>query len=126
MLGWILGALVVLGLLAIGVGGLIAPGRASAQYGIVLDDPRSLAFVRAMAARDLVIGGLLAAIGLAGARTTLGWTTCLTALIAVVDFAVVSADVPHARGEATRRARILHAGGVAGLLVTGAALLAGW
>ncbi len=122
MLGWLLAALVVLGLLAIGFGGVLAPGSASAQYGIVLDDPRALGLVRAMAARDLVIGGLLALVALGGSRETLGWGTCLTALIAVVDLAVVTADGHAAAG----RARTLHAGGAVGLLVAGATLLAGY
>ena len=122
MLGWLLAALVVLGLLAIGVVGLLAPGSASAQYGIVLDDPRALGLVRAMAARDLVIGGLLVLVALGGSRGMLGWGTCLTAVIAVVDLAVVTADGRAAAG----RARTLHASGAVGLLVAGAALLAGY
>jgi hypothetical protein len=122
MLGWLFAALVVLGLLAIGVVGLIAPGSASAQYGIVLDDPRALGLVRAMAARDLVIGGLLALVALGGSRAALGWGTCLTALIAVVDLAVVTADGRAPGG----RARTLHASGIVGLLVAGAVLLAGY
>lgn len=122
MLGWLLAALTMLALIAIGAGGLIAPRSASAQYGIVLDDPRALGFVRAMAARDLVIGGLLALVALGGSRETLGWGTCLTALIAAVDLAVVTAD----GGAPGGRARALHASGVVGLLVAGAALLAGY
>jgi hypothetical protein len=126
MIGWSLAALVVVSLLAIGLGGLVAPRSASVQYGIVLDDPRALGFVRAMAVRDLVIGGLLGLLALARTPTTLGWAMCLTALIAVIDLLVVTADRRTRVGARIDRARALHASGVVGLLATGAALLGGW
>jgi hypothetical protein len=125
MVGWGLSIVIVVSLVAIGVGGLIAPERASAQYGIVLDDPRGLAFIRAMAVRDLVIGGVLALMALAGARHMLGWAMCLTAVIAVVDLGVVVADRRRTSGPPIDRARALHASGIVGLLVAGAALLTG-
>jgi hypothetical protein len=37
----------------------VAPKMASAHFGIVLKDPRALAFVRAMGIRDLVMGLML-------------------------------------------------------------------
>jgi hypothetical protein len=126
MVGSTLAALVVLGLVAIGLGGLVAPRSASAQYGIVLDDPRALGFIRAMAARDLVIGGLLGLLALEHARTTLGWGICLTAFIAAIDLLVVTADRRTTSDRRIDRARVLHASGVLGLLVAGAALLMGW
>jgi hypothetical protein len=130
MIGWSLSAVIVVSLLSIGLGVLVAPRRSSERYGIVLDDPRALAFIRAMGARDAVIGGLLALIALAGTRRMLGWGMCLTATLAVVDLLVVTADRRIAPPGTTDRhrldaARVLHAAGAIGLLVTAAALLAG-
>ena len=126
MIGWVLAVLVVVGLLAIGLGGLVAPRSAAVQYGIVLDDPRALGFVRAMAARDLVIGGLLAIVALTRPSDLLGWAMCLTAFIAAIDFLVVTADRAATSGRRLDRATALHAGGVVGLLAAGAVLLAGY
>src|SRR6185369_11844831 len=92
MIGWSLSALIVVSLLSLGLGVLVAPRRSSEQYGIVLDDPRAFAFLRAMGVRDAVIGGLLALMALAGAREMLGWGLCVTAAIAVADFLFVTAD----------------------------------
>jgi len=127
MVGWSLSALVIVSLLLLGLGVLVAPQRSSEQYGIVLDDPRALAFLRAMGIRDAVIGGLLALMALAREREMLGWGILVTAAIAVVDFLVVSADrrVTGSTG-ALDAARLLHAGGVVGLLVTAAVMLAGY
>jgi hypothetical protein len=80
-----------------------------------------------MGVRDAVIGALLALMALALEREMLGWGIVVTAAIAVVDFVVVTAD-RRITGKAGRldAARLLHAGGAVGLLVTGAALLAGY
>jgi hypothetical protein len=126
MIGSTLATLVIMGLLAIGVGGVIAPRRASEQYGVVLADARALGLIRAMAARDLVIGGLLGMLALAVTRPTLGWAMWLTAVIAAVDFLVVSADRRATSRTRLDRATALHGGGAVGLLVAGAVLLAGY
>jgi hypothetical protein len=125
MIGWTLALLIVVSLLAIGVGGIVAPRTAATQYGIVLDDRRVLGFIRAMAARDLVIGGLLALLALEGTRETLGWAMWLSALIAVVDLLVVTAD-RRTTSAPLDRACALHATGAVGLVVVGAALVARW
>ena len=126
MIGWGLTVLNVVGLLAIGAGGLVAPRSASKQYGIVLDDARSAAFLRAMAARDLVIGGLLGMLALVATRQTLGWAMCLTAIIAVIDLLVVTADRRATSRPSFGQATLLHAGGTIGLLITAAVLFAGY
>jgi hypothetical protein len=61
MLGLVVGALVALLLIAVGAGALLVPRMASQQFGIVLDDPRALGFIRAIGARDLLIGVLQSA-----------------------------------------------------------------
>ena len=111
MLGLAVAALVALGLIGIGAAALVAPRRALQQYGILLDDPRALAFIRAMGARDLVIGVLLLLLAAAGRREILAWGMAVSALIALVDYAVVSA------AGARAAARALHAiGGIAVLV----------
>jgi hypothetical protein len=44
---------------AIGAGALVAPRLSAGQYGLPTDDPTALAFVRALGARDIAIGGAL-------------------------------------------------------------------
>jgi hypothetical protein len=126
MIGWFLATLVIAGLIAIGLAGVLTPRRASAQYGIVLDDARALGLIRAMAVRDLVIGGLLGMMALAATRDALGWAMCLTALIAAVDLLVVTEDRSATSRSRTDRATALHGGGAVGLLVAGGVLLAGY
>jgi hypothetical protein len=92
MLGWALSAVIIVSLVAVGFGALSVPRRWAALYGIVLDDPRALAFVRAMGVRDLVIGGLIAVIAFQRRREALGWGLCLAAVVALVDYVVVTAD----------------------------------
>ena len=106
MLGWTLSAVVIVSLVAVGFGALSAPRRAAALYGIVLDDQRALAFIRAMGARDLVIGGLLAVIAFQRRCGPLGWGLCLTAVVALADYVVVTADRRAAISGAPARAGI--------------------
>ena len=126
MVGSVLAGIIIVGLVSIGVGGLVGPHSASVQYGIAVDDPRAFAFIRAMAIRDLVIGGLLGLVALAPGRQLLGWGMILAAVVAVVDFAVVTAARCPTSGAKIDRARALHATGVFGLLVAGAVLLVGY
>ena len=126
MIGWLLVTLAVVGLVAIGLGGMLAPQRACAQYGIVLDDARALGLIRAMAARDLVIGALLGMVAFAATHAALGWAMCVTAIIAVGDLFVVMADRTATRRSRFDRSTALHAGGALGLLVAGGLLLMGY
>ena len=127
MLGWAVSAVVIASLVTVGLGALAAPRRSARMYGIVLDDDRALAFIRAMGARDLVIGALLAVIALEGRRAPLGWGLCLTAVVALADYVVVDADRRAGREGHGRRidARLLHVAGAAGLVLGGTLLLAG-
>ena len=130
MIGWALSAVVVVSLVAVGLGAFAAPRRSAVQYGIVLDDSRALAFIRAMGARDLVIGGLLALIAFERRPEPLGWGLCLTAAIAVADYVVVTADRRSPTSTEPPRgrngARVLHATGAVGLVIAGGLLLAGY
>jgi hypothetical protein len=127
MLGWALATVIVASLVAVGSVALAAPRRSAALYGIVLDDARALAFIRAMGARDLVIGALLAVIALQGRSAPLGWALWVTAVVALVDGAVVAADRRAVSG-APRRGidpRLLHAMGAVALVRAGSLLCAG-
>jgi fructose-1-phosphate kinase PfkB-like protein len=126
MIGWTLSAIVVVSLLATGFVIVVAPRRSSEQFGIALDDPRAFAFIRAMGARDAVIGGLLALMLVARSRELLGWAMCLGASVAVSDLLLVVADRRLAGSHHRVDAQVLlHTGGAVGLLVTAAALFAG-
>jgi hypothetical protein len=80
-----------------------------------------------MGMRDVVIGGLLGLLALDQGRHALGFGMYVSALIAVTDFLVVSSDRRATRNAAGRpdAARVLHASGAVGLVVTGTVLLAG-
>lgn len=110
MIGLAVAALVALFLIGVGAGALVAPRRFLQQYGIMLDDPRALAFIRAMGVRDLAIGVLLLLLAGAGSRGLLAWGMAASAMIAFVDYAVVSA------AGARSGARALHAIGGIGVL----------
>ena len=122
MIGLLLTWLTVGGLVAIGCGAILAPGLSAAQYGIVLDDPRASAFIRAMGARDFVLGVLLGLLALASRHDLLAWGLGASALIAGVDFLVVAAD----RHPGSQRARLLHAGGTVGLLAAASIVALGF
>ena len=129
MIGWTLSALVVVSLVAIGLGAVVAPRAASSQFGLAVDDPRALGLVRAMGMRDVVVGILLAFVALAQGRYVLGWAMWTSALIALTDLAVVTAErraTPAGLRRSPDGARLLHASGAVGLVVTGAALFAGY
>lgn len=123
MIGAVLSTVVIVSLLAIGVLALFAPRRLSEQYGIVLDDPRALALFRALGVRDAVIGVLLATLALVG-RDVLAWGMCLGVSIALADVLLVRAD-RRSTGRGGDATLLVHAGGIVGLLVTAASLLAG-
>ena len=130
MVGWVLSIVIVVSLVAVGLGALAAPRRWAAMYGIVLDDERALAFIRAMGVRDLVIGGLLAGIASQGRRGPLGWGLCLTAVVALVDYVVVTADRRAATSgvpaPTTMDTRALHAMGAVGVVLAAGLLFAGY
>jgi hypothetical protein len=117
MPGLVIAGFVALCLAGIGVGALVAPRASARQFGIVPDDARALAFVRAMGARDLVIGALLLLLAGAGRPELLAFGLIASAAIALVDFAVVSA------AGARLSARLVHGLGGVALIVAGLVVL---
>ena len=120
MIGLALAGLVALALIGIGVGALLAPGAASRQYGIVLDDARALAFIRAMGVRDLLIGVLVLLLASTERRGLLALGVAASAAVALLDFAVVSRD-----GAARRSPGVLHGLGAIGLLIAALVIATG-
>lgn len=121
MIGMILCGVAALGLVGIGIGAIVAPAFSAGQYGIVVADPRALAYLRAMGARDLALGIVLALLMALGSPGLLAASVAACALVAIVDFAVVLAD-PHpgtAPPAVPRGLSLsLHGGGAIGLLAT--------
>jgi hypothetical protein len=130
MVGWALSIAIAVSLVAVGLGALAAPRRWAVMYGIVLDDERAVALIRAMGVRDLVIGGLLVLIALQGRRVPLGWGLCLTAVVALVDYVVVTADrraaIAGAQARPTTDTRAVHALGAVGVVIAAGLLFAGY
>lgn len=128
MIGWILAALAAIALMVIGVVALVAPRTSATQYGILVDDPRALAFIRAMGVRDLVIGVLLGLLATGRSRPLVASALYATTAVAIVDWILVTIDGrAGSRGE--RRggpSRLLHLAGGLGLLLAGAVLQAGY
>jgi hypothetical protein len=110
MVGLALAGLVALSLIGIGCFALVAPGASAQQYGIVLEERRALAFLRAMGVRDLVVGVLLLLLVAAGQHELLALGMAASAAIAVLDYVVVKRD------GAGGTALLLHGAGAAGLL----------
>jgi hypothetical protein len=104
------------GLLFIGIGGtgLISPRTAARGYGLPLDDPVGLAFVRAAAARDAIVGALLVAsvADRRSVRRTLTWLS----LIGLVDGAILIQE----RG--VQAQHVAHLGGFAALALAALSL----
>jgi hypothetical protein len=125
MLALALTGLVALALIGIGIGALAAPGLASRQFGIVVPDPRALAFLRAMGVRDLVLGVLLLLLAAADRRELLALGLAASVAVAVLDLTVVARDRPPGAARGRRGALLLHAGGALGLLALALAVALG-
>jgi hypothetical protein len=98
MIGSLLSALVSVALVAVGGAALAAPRVSSSQYGIAVDDRRSLALIRGMGIRDMALGALLALLVLEDAREALAWAMPVLALLALVDLGLVLAERRGERG----------------------------
>src|SRR5262245_53050080 len=129
MIGWTLLALAAGGLVAVGAAAVAAPAAVGSQFGIVLDDPRALAFVRAIGVRDVVIGVLLGLMATSCPRDVVAWALYAGDMVALVDLAVVTMD---RRGTPARietpavPPRLLHAAGAICFGLAGAVLHAGY
>jgi hypothetical protein len=100
---------------AIGVAGLFAPEALGRNYGVPATSTEARAYVRATAARDLILGLLVLDFAAHKNRRALALTLAVSTLAAAVDGAN-AAGTPNVA---------IHAGGAAGLLVAAAFVAAG-
>lgn len=104
-----LGAVAVLG---IGSAALTWPRRSTFTYGIPHADPDTLAYVRAVAARDLVMGAFVLWAALANDRKAMQAGLAACTLAPAADFILAR----ERRGNIPQLA--IHAAGVAGIAAT--------
>jgi peptidoglycan/LPS O-acetylase OafA/YrhL len=98
---------------AIGVGALIAPGLSSVQYGLPTTDRAALALIRAIGARDLVLGIIVLLLLAARNRSALELVLGVSVIAAFGDATAVWTG----RRDAGPRELAVHASGAAALLV---------
>jgi hypothetical protein len=72
-------------LCAIGVGGLVSPETLGKNYGVSAAAPEAQAYVRATAARDLILGLLILRFSARGERDALAATLAVSTIAAVTD-----------------------------------------
>jgi hypothetical protein len=116
--GFVLGWLLAIGMAALGVVACLAPGLASALYGVPEDQPAGRAWVRAAGLRDAGLAVALAACLAQGWTGAAGAPCLATALVAIADVANVVAH----RGRAVPQL-VTHASGIALGLAAGGLLL---
>jgi hypothetical protein len=98
--------------LALGMGGLIAPGMSSTQYGLPTADRAALALVRALGARDLVLGIIVLTLLARRDRGALALVLGVSTIAAAGDAVAVAGG----RRDAGPRQLSVHVGGAAALL----------
>jgi hypothetical protein len=111
-------ALLGVGLVAVGVAAVLAPGFAATLYGVEATTLSASVFVRAAGARDVVIGAILIALLVRRCDTrTMGIAVLGATLVPVFD----TVSVLQASG--MRLALILHAGSILPMIVIAIALM---
>jgi hypothetical protein len=113
MIGSIVAGMGGFAFFALGIGALVAPGIASAQYGLPVTDRTALALVRAVGARDLVLGIIVLLLLAARNRSALELVLGVSTLAAVGDAVAVSSG----RSDAGPEQLGVHVGGAAALLL---------
>jgi hypothetical protein len=113
MIGSIVAGLGGFAFFALGIGALIAPGISSAQYGLPATDRTALALVRAVGARDLVLGIIVLLLLAARNRSALELVLGVSTLAALGDAVAVTSG----RSESGPRQLGVHVGGAAALLL---------
>lgn len=113
MIGKTLCALGAIALGALGIGAILAPAAMTRGYGVPSDDSGALDFVRAVGARDIVLGAIVGAVLFGGERKTLAATMLCCSLVGLADFLIVR----NARHEEAAVALAIHTSGFAGCSV---------
>jgi hypothetical protein len=121
VIGSTLSVCAALAFFGLGAGALAAPRELAKNYGIAVEGADQIAYLRAVGARDAVLGLLLAAFIARRERGPLAVTLALSALAGASDFALVAA----ARGRSAAPSLMIHGGGTIGLLALAALVRAG-
>ncbi|GAC1441773.1 MAG: hypothetical protein NVS3B17_06450 [Vulcanimicrobiaceae bacterium] len=121
MIGSVFAALVAASFLALGAGAYVAPQKLGENYGLPSADPTAHGYIRALGARDAVLGLIILTLLVAKDRGALGATVALSALVGASDFAIVYA----ARGTTAKSSLAIHGTGTIGLLAVWGLLRSG-
>ncbi len=112
MIGSLLSACAALAFISLGAGALAAPRRLADNYGIAVEGPGQIAYLRAVGARDAVLGLIIAAFLARRERGPLAVALALSSLAGASDFALVAG----ARGRSAPLSLAIHGSGTLGLL----------
>jgi hypothetical protein len=89
LIGKTLAALGALAIATLGGGAVLAPAAMTRGYGVPSDDPGALEYVRAVGARDIVLGAIIGAVLIRGDQRTLSATMLCCSLVGLADFLIV-------------------------------------
>ena len=121
MIGMILALLGATAFIAIGTAALVAPKTSSEQYGLPSTERYALSLVRALGARDLVLGLILLGLVLGKANFAILLTLSLSAVIAIIDASIVNRE----RGADGRKSVLTHTIGALGCIAASLAVYFG-
>jgi hypothetical protein len=121
VIGHILAYVAATAFIAIGLGALLAPATSSQQYGLATKDAVTLAYVRALGVRDLVLGLLLLSFSLTQQQGAAAIVAEFGAFIGLSDFLIVMSN----RGKEARGNLVIHGVGTIGLLAVWLAIRLG-
>lgn len=100
-------------LVGVGTLGAAFPAALSAGFGIPVEDPRAVAYVRASGTRDVAIGAITLAAALRGDGDVLAVALALGIAVSAADFLTVF----FAAGRHLRVQHLAHAGGAAAFAI---------
>jgi Domain of unknown function (DUF4267) len=89
LIGKTLCALGAFAIATLGAGAILAPAPMTRGYGVPSDDSGALEYVRAVGARDIVLGAIIGAVLIRGDRRTLAATMLCCSLVGLADFLIV-------------------------------------
>lgn len=121
-IGLVLAAGAALALLGIGASAMLNPAAATSQYGLPTRDGAALGYLRAVAARDVVLGFVLIGLLLQHANQAVALVLAITALAGAADFGIVA----RGRTGPARQSLLIHGAGTVGLIVAAILVRAGF
>ncbi len=85
MIGWLFSIAGAVALFLLGVGGLVAPEASGRGYGVAAVTAEARAYVRATAARDIVLGAIILTLALHHSHGALAFVLAVSTIAAIVD-----------------------------------------